>query len=80
MKLYQLLLLLICALILGLNRSLAARPAALTGRATDERGDGVEFATVVVYQFVVKTLRTTHVRVKVKLSQFKVRKNNLKGG
>ena len=24
--------------------------------------------------------RTTHVRVKVKLSQFKVRKNNLKGG
>ena len=40
----------------------------------------VEFATVVVYQFVVKTLRTTHVRVKVKLSQFKVRKNNLKGG
>ena len=48
MKLYQLLLLLICALILGLNRSLAARPAALTGRATDERGDGVEFATVVL--------------------------------
>lgn len=58
MKPHLSILLLLCALIFGLHRCLAARPADLTGRATDERGDAVAFATVVLLRDGTQTAGT----------------------